>query len=177
MKIVVTPGDLIERCVWDQYHRFVLRGKVRKKDIDELLKKNEEFEIDEKTAFVIGLLNRIHTPFLTYKLNQELKADLENKSTHIEKEDRYYINKYNLEDTAHLFLRKFPKEYESKSLVFRRELEKLPELIEIFIYNLNQLESIMYKGAPMVKIKQVKKIINEVFSEKNYYDGETNWKK
>lgn len=161
MKILIKPSELIERCIWDEYVRFELKSKYSKSEISELIIKDEEFEIKEELAFVIGLLNRIYTPYLVYKVNQALKCDLENRSVIVDK--RLQINKELLEDTAEKFLRKIPENYKSIDPEFNENLEKLKPLIDIFIYNLNNLEITKYKDAPMVKCKQVKKLINEIF--------------
>lgn len=161
MKILIKPSELIERCIWDEYVRFELKSKYSKSEISEIIIKDEEFEIKEELAFVIGLLNRIYTPYLVYKVNQSLKCDLENRSVIVDK--RLQINKELLEDTAEKFLRKIPVNYKSIDPEFNENLEKLKPLIDIFIYNLNNLEITKYKDAPMVKCKQVKKLINEIF--------------
>lgn len=160
MTIRIKPSEIIERCIWLEYERFALRGKYNRAEIREIIKKDEEFEIDEHTAFVIGLLNRVYTPLLSYKLNQILKADLENKSAMVD--TRMHINIDVLVDTAYKFKRNFPNEYKSKDKEFNDEYERLDNIIELFVYNINNLESILYKGVNMVRCRQVKKIINKV---------------
>lgn len=160
MKILIKPSEIIERCIWDEYVRFALKDKYNKEEIRNIIEANEEFEIDESMAFVIGLLNRIYTPNIIYKLNQSLKSDLENKSVVVEK--RLQINKDILEDSALKFIKKIPAGYVSDDILFNKNLEKLENIITLFIYNINQLGTTTFKNVSMVKCKQVKKIINEI---------------
>jgi hypothetical protein len=66
MKILVCPEDLIKRCVWDHYVYYVLGSD---KEGERILKENNEFEIDERSAVVIGLLKVIETENLIHKFN------------------------------------------------------------------------------------------------------------
>lgn len=160
MKIFIKPSEIIERCIWDDYTRFALKGKFSREEIRKIIADDEEFEIDESMAFVIGLLNRVYTPNVIYKLNQLLKSNLENKSVIVEK--RLQINKDLLEDSALRFIKKFPENFVSKDIEFNINFKQLQDIIDLFVYNVNQLETTKFKDVEMVKCKQVKKIINEI---------------
>lgn len=163
MKIIIKPSDIIERCLWDKYYRFCLKNNYNKEEVKKIVAENKEFEISEKDAFVIGLLNCIYTPDLIYKLNQLLKSDLENKSTIID--NRLHINRDLLVDSATNFLLKFPDFFKSDKYDFNLYYNKLDKIIQLFIFNLNNLETTKFKDALMVKCKQVKKLINEIIIE------------
>lgn len=69
MKIIVTPQDLIERCLWSDYEQYAIRHLTIEQR-NTIIRENKEFEIDERNAFVCRLLRCIHTDNLVHKLNE-----------------------------------------------------------------------------------------------------------
>lgn len=159
MKILVKPSDLISMFIWDKYKHFCLEDKTPT-EISELIKKNEEFEIDEKDAFVIGLTNVIYTNEIVYKFKQFLKETLENKSFDID--NKHFINKELLIDAIGEFGRKLPKEWKSEDPAFNKGLKELPKAIQQFDTNLNKLPTVSVQDWPCVNYISVKKIINKL---------------
>jgi hypothetical protein len=169
MKIIVKPSDLIGRLVWDMYEYHVLQD-LSKKQINELIEKNEEFELSEKDAFVIGLLNTIFTDELIYKYTQYLRQilDIKNFSNLEHDKDgspthRSYVTKQMLLTYSDNFFKKIPTDYilvgEPK---FNIQLKQLTEIHEIFKNEIEQLEVSIVKKWECVKYGQVKKIINKI---------------
>lgn len=159
MKINVTPSDLIKRFVWDKYEYFCLDGK-NNAEINQIIEDDDEFEISEDDAFVIGLTNVIYTNEVIYKFKQFLKEILDNKSfTH---EGRLYINRQILLDCIHDFKNKLPKKWSSDDAHFNKELELLPDIYIVYTDKVNGLITINVQDWPCVKHAQVKKIINKI---------------
>ena len=69
MKIIVTPQDLIERCLWSDYEQYAIRHLTAEQR-NTLIRENKEFEINERDAFVCRLLRCIYTDNLVHKLNE-----------------------------------------------------------------------------------------------------------
>jgi len=77
MKITIRPSGIIKRCCWDAYVYYVLKSD---KEGQKLLEADEEFEISEKDALVMGLLKVIETDNLIHKFNGYIVEVLMNKS-------------------------------------------------------------------------------------------------
>src|ERR1043165_5807765 len=142
MKLLVRPSDLIKRFIWDKYQHFCLQ-QVRFEEISRIIREDNEFEINEDQAFVIGLTNVIYTDRVVYKFKQHLKELLENKcfdevevssGLNDEGEEEEYrnvkllINKQIIIDGANDFLNKIPKTWDAsqESAAFYAELRSIP---------------------------------------------------
>ena len=66
MKIKVLPEDLVKRCLWDSYVYYILGSD---KEGDRILRENNEIDLSEKDALIIGLLKVIETDNLIFKFN------------------------------------------------------------------------------------------------------------
>lgn len=159
MKILITPSDLIKRFVWDQYVEYVLDGK-NTADINKIIKDDEEFEISEDDAFVIGLTNVVYTTEVIYKFKQFLREILDNKN--FEQDNRLYINKQFLLNSIQDFKNKIPKGWISDDNRLNEELTQLPDVYTAFEKGVNALITINVQEWPCVKYAQVKKIINKL---------------
>ena len=114
MVIKVKPSDLIERFVWDKYEYYCLDGKTSV-EISEIISENNEFEIKETDAFVIGLISVIYTDEVIYKFKQFILGILTNKNVEFEK--RLYIGQQTLLDSLNDFKSKIPKNWKSTASV------------------------------------------------------------
>ena len=70
MTIKIQPEDIVRRCLWDNYVYYILAGSD--KEAERLLAENQEMEISEKDALVIGLLKVIDTDNLIHKFNNHV---------------------------------------------------------------------------------------------------------
>jgi hypothetical protein len=159
MTIRVRPSDLISRFIWDNYDYFCLDGKSNAEK-NKIIENDEEFEISEEDAFVIGLTNVIYTNEVIRKYQQFLRSILENK--HFEQDNRKYINRQLLINSIYTFKNKIPKTYTSTSNKFNDELAQLPALYTKFTEGVNNLTTITVQDCPCVKYGQVKKVINKL---------------
>lgn len=159
MTIKIRPSDLISRFIWDSFDSFVLDGKSNAEK-NKIIEEDQEFEITEEQAFVIGLTNVIYTNEVIYKYKQFLRSILENK--HFEQDNRKYINRQLLINCIYTFKNKIPKTYVSKSNQFNTELQQLPGLYTKFTEAINALTTITVQDCPCVKYGQVKKVINKL---------------
>jgi len=115
MQILITPEDIIKRCLWSEYKRFCLKGKTDD-DIDQIIKKNKPEILSENDAFVIGLLRIVETPKLIHRFNIDIAELLNIKSTihKINGEDKVLINKHSLLKEIIDFKDRFPAAYQPK---------------------------------------------------------------
>lgn len=125
MTIKLHPEDIVRRCLWDHYVYYILGGSD--KEAERLLKENEQIEISEKDALVIGLLKVIETDNLIHKFNGYVMELLTNKS--IKEKEALLIRKKTFDAAVDKFVEKFPDYWEPNSL-FRRGLEDLVLYVE-----------------------------------------------
>lgn len=107
MKLLITPEDIIKRCCWDSYVYYVVGTE---KEAQKKLKDNEEIEMSEEDALVIGLFKVIETNNLIHKFNTYITEILSNKSSKQEK--TLMVRKKTLDSALEKFLNKFPDYWE-----------------------------------------------------------------
>lgn len=135
MTIKLHPEDIVRRCLWDHYVYYILGGSD--KEAERLLKENEEIEMSEKDALVIGLLKVIETDNLIHKFNGYVMELLTNKS--LKEKEALLIRKKTFDAAVDKFVEKFPDYWEPNSL-FRKGLEDLVLYVENIKKDVDQLE-------------------------------------
>lgn len=134
MQIKVYPIDLIKRCVWDSYVYYVVGSD---KEAQKILEENQEIEMSERDALVIGLLKVIETDNLVHKFNSYIVEILTNKST--TNSGQLLIRKRVLDLSVDKFLDKFP-DYWIPSTQWSKALKDLVEYVDIIKNNVEKLE-------------------------------------
>jgi hypothetical protein len=134
MKIALCPEDLVRRCCWDHYVYYVLGSD---KEGERILKENQEFEISERDALVIGLLKVIETDNLIHRFNTHIVDFLSNRS--INNNNQVLIRKKTLEIFVDKFIDKFP-DYWVPNSVYKKSLTELIDYIEDFKVKVDDLE-------------------------------------
>jgi hypothetical protein len=157
MKITISPHDIIERCLWDDYEYYVMSKDV---DIETFISENEEFEIEENDALVIGLLKCIETNNLSHRLNQHIQHFVSNRAFTIEK--KYYVKKKLLIETITKFNKKFPSSW-NPGAMYKGSLDDvlkyIDELVEL-VDGLRITETTDNFGThELVELNHIKKIL------------------
>jgi hypothetical protein len=134
MQIKVYPIDLVKRCVWDSYVYYIVGSD---KEAQKILEENQEMEISERDALVIGLLKVIETDNLIHKFNTYIVEILTNKST--SSGSQLLIRKKVLDLAVDKFLDKFP-DYWIPSSHWSRCLKDLVEYINSMKKSIEKLE-------------------------------------
>ena len=125
MTIKIYPEDIVRRCLWDHYVYYILGGSD--KEAEKILRENQEIEVSEKDALVMGLLKVIETDNLIHKFNGYIMELLTNKS--LKEKEMLLIRKKTFDAAVDKFVEKFPDYWEPNSL-FRRGLEDLVLYVE-----------------------------------------------
>lgn len=125
MTIKIHPEDIVKRCLWDNYVYYILGGSD--KEAEKILRENQEMEVSEKDALVMGLLKVIETDNLIHKFNGYVMELLTNKS--LKEKDALLIRKKTFDAAVDKFVEKFPDYWEPNSL-FRKGLEDLVVYVE-----------------------------------------------
>jgi hypothetical protein len=119
MKILISPSDIVKRCLWDSYVYYIIGSE---KEGERLLKEDKEFEISERDAIVIGLLKVMDTDNLIHRFNDYLTHFLSIRS--IKDKESFLIRKKSIEISIDKFLNKFP-EYWDKPVNYSNGLDDL----------------------------------------------------
>ena len=135
MIITVTPDDLIKRCLWSDYKRFVLKDKSEL-DVQNIVKENKPISLTENDAYAIGLLKVIETDNLIHRFIVHMKDVINIKSSIFDK--NVYLSVRIVENELESFKKRFP-EYWDSDLVYKNSIEdliifitRLQETIKLF---------------------------------------------
>ena len=135
MNIKIYPEDIVKRCLWDHYVYYILGGSD--KEAQRILSENEEVEVSEKDALVIGLLKVIETDNLIHKFNGYIMELLTNKS--LKEKELLLVRKKALDASLDKFVDKFPDYWEPNS-GYRNGLLELVEYVENIKKDVEKLE-------------------------------------
>ncbi|MFA5585508.1 MAG: hypothetical protein WDA02_03065 [Saccharofermentanales bacterium] len=142
MQIIITPNDIIQRCLWDKYKKFCL-GDKSDDDIKIIVNENNPMTISEDDAYAIGLLKIIETDNLIHRFNENVLDILQIKSNVIK--DELYINKNVINRDIGNYLEKFP-EYYKPPFNYIQSLSDLKKYIKEIEEKIENLEIINVKN-------------------------------
>ncbi len=109
LNIVALPSDIIKRCLFSKYKRFVLKG-MNKEEIDKWIEEDKPEVISENDAYVIGLLKIIESDNLVHRFNIFIEDFLKIKSTI--NDDKVMINKSSVMKEILEFKDMFPEKFQ-----------------------------------------------------------------
>ncbi len=159
MNIILTPEDLIKRCLWSDYKRFVLKDKSEQ-EIQSLVKENKPVVLSENDGYAIGLLKVIETDNLIHRFIVHMKEMINIKSTIFDKS--VYISVRIVENELESFKKRFPEYWESdrvyeKSIQdlinYINNLQLLTKTFEVFEFKIKE------KKIRYFQSKDIKKMI------------------
>jgi hypothetical protein len=158
MKIILSPEDMVKRCLWDSYTYYIIGSE---KEAEKILKENKEFEISERDAIVIGLLKVMETDNLIHRFNDYLTHFLTIRS--IKEKESFIIKKKSLETNIEKFLDKFP-DYWTPSVNYSNSLKDLVIYIDQLKEKINKLDilkvSIQNVQYEFYSTNSIKKLLN-----------------
>lgn len=135
MNIVLCPDDILRRCLWSDYKRFVLKDKSEQ-EIKLLILENKPIALSENDAYAIGLLKVIETDNLVHRFTVHMKDMINIKSTIFDK--NVYMSVKIVENELESFKKRFPEywnadsDYEQAILDLNEHIVKLQALIKTF---------------------------------------------
>jgi len=159
MIITVTAEDLIRRCLWSDYKRFVLKDKSEQ-EIQNIVKENKPIVLSENDAYVIGLLKVIETDNLIHRFVVHMREVINIKSTIFNK--NVYLAVKIVENELESFKKRFPEYwtpdpiYEksiSELIIYINQLQALTKTFEIFEFKVKE------KKVRYFQSKDIKKMI------------------
>jgi len=129
MQILVYPEDIIKRCLWTKYKKFVLKDK-NDEEVDKIIEENSPVVLSENDAYVIGLLKVIETDNLIHRFNLHVDDFLKIKST-INKE-RVIINKSALLKEILEFKDMFPDAYKPNTEYLEAIIDMKKYVVDVY---------------------------------------------
>jgi len=141
MQIIVTPNDIIQRCLWDKYKKYCLHNKSED-EVKKIVDENKPVHLNEEDAYVIGLLKIIETDNLIHRFNENILDSLQIKSNIIK--DELFINKTTITKEITTYLDKFPDYYKAP-FNYKQSIHELKNYIIVVEGKLKNLEIINVK--------------------------------
>lgn len=123
MEIRIKPSEIVTRCLWDNYVRFVIGNEHKAKEI---LLKDEEILLSDNDAFLIGLLKTLEITNLIHKFNDFIWFVLRNKSKQYQ--NVFYISKKTTLTEIDLYMNNFPS-YWTPNKYFEYPYKELVEYV------------------------------------------------
>ena len=113
MQILITPEDIIRRCLFLEYKRFCLEksGKKSEDELRKIIEENKPTVLNEEDAFVIGLLKVVDTPNLVHRFKFHMGEVLKDRSN-IFNNKLFIIKSVALKEIGQ-FIQRFPNEYKA----------------------------------------------------------------
>lgn len=161
MKILLSIEDIIKRCLWLKYRKFILK-KMSDEEIKKIIEDNNLIEISEEDAYVIGLLKVVKTENISHQFNVHLLDFLNIKSTI--NDDVVMISKSALLKEIIEYKGMFPVEYKPCDK-FQNSIDELNIHIMLIHDEISKLDEIKIdfkdKLYTFVRSSDVNKILNK----------------
>jgi hypothetical protein len=167
MQLLITPEDIIRRCLWSDYQRFCLTGKSAD-EINKIIEENQPVVLKEEDAYVIGLLKIVETPNLVHRLKEHIDEVLKIRSN-IFNNKLYIIKSVALKEISQ-FVQRFPDSYKA-SFEYKKGIEELKAYSEKFYQEVDKLVTSTFQSGDKtytyVSSNAVKDIIFEKIKDKD----------
>jgi len=164
MQIRIKPSDIIERCLFLDYKKFILKDYTEAQ-IKEIIEKDEPFIISEDDAYVIKLLKCVKTTNLIHKFSKNI-TELVDIKNHIDKEKEVVvISKASLLSDIENFKNSFPTYYNGDENMME-SIKEMKVHVDSVLQKINKLEIILIElknktKIPCYRSKDVIKILKK----------------
>jgi hypothetical protein len=168
MIITLTPDDIIKRCLWTSYRRFVKNNEgihlrdLPEVEIEEIVKENKLISLSEDDAYAIGLLKVIETDNLVHRFDKHMIDILNMKSTIFNGD--VYISVRLIENELDGFKKRFPS-YWKPATNYQTALSNLNEYLRKIEENLPSIQIFEFKVKDKTiryfQSKDIKKLIEK----------------
>jgi translation initiation factor 2B subunit (eIF-2B alpha/beta/delta family) len=159
MQIIVTPSDIINRCLWDKFRKFCLHQR-NEDDVKKIIEENKPLSLSEEDAFAIGLLKVIETDNFIHRFNEHMMEVLQIKSNVFK--DELFINKQSITKELSSYMDKFP-EYYKPTFHYKKSIDDLKNYISVIEENVSKAEVFNVKNKEKImtyyKSKDIKKCL------------------
>lgn len=163
MQILITPEDIIKRCLWSDYKRFCLKGKSED-NILIIIEENKPIILKEEDAYVIGLLKIVETPNLVHRLKENMDEMLKIRSN-IFNNKLYIIKSVALKEINQFVLR-FPPTFKP-SFEYKKGIEDLKIFSEKIYNEVDKLPTQLFQNGDKTYTYVSSNNVKDIVDEKN----------
>lgn len=163
MNIILTPEDIIKRCLWLNYKRFCLKGKTDE-EINKIIEENQPVSLKEEDAYVIGLLKIVETPNLVHRLKEHMDEVLKIRSN-IFNNKLYIIKSVTLKEISQFVLR-FPDSFKAP-FEYKKGIEELKVISEKFYTEVDSLPIFSFQSNDKTYTYVSSNAVKDIIDEKN----------
>jgi translation initiation factor 2B subunit (eIF-2B alpha/beta/delta family) len=167
MQILITPEDIIRRCLWIEYKRFCLRDK-NDEDIKKIIEENKPVALKEEDAYVIGLLKVVETPNLVHRLKEHMDEVLKIRSNIFN--NKLYIIKSVAMKEISTFVARFPEGFKPP-FEYKKGIEDLKEFSTRIYADIDKLQTYSFASGDKIytyiSSNGVKTIVDDKDKEKD----------
>lgn len=172
MQILITPEDIIRRCLWLDYKRFCLKDK-NEEEIKNILEENNPVALSEEDAYVIGLLKIVETPNLVHRLKEHMDDVLKIRSN-IFNNKLYIIKSVALKEISQ-FVQRFPDGFKPP-FEYKKGIEDLKIFSEKVYFDVDKLLTYSFQNGDKIytyiSSNSVKEIVDDKKKERISYKEE-----
>jgi len=166
MQILITPEDIIRRCLWLDYKRFCLKEKGEE-ELRKVIEENKPVALKEDDAYVIGLLKIVETPNLVHRLKEHMDEVLKIRSN-IFNNKLFIIKSVALKEIGQ-FVQRFPEGFKAP-FEYKKGIEDLKVFSEKIYGEVDRLPTQTFQNGDKtytyVSSNSVKNIVDEKDKEK-----------
>lgn len=170
MQILITPEDIIRRCLWLEYKRFCLRDKAED-EIKVLIEENKPTIIKEEDAYVIGLLKVVDTPNIVHRFKEHMNDILKIRSNIFN--NKLYIIKSVVIKEISGFKQRFPDGFKP-TFEYKNGIEELFLFVDKVLIEAEKLSVYSFQNQDKIytyfSSNSVKDIIDEKDKDKKEKD-------
>jgi len=172
MQILITPDDIIRRCLYLEYKRFCLKDKTEE-EIKKLIDENNPTVLKEEDAYVIGLLKVVDTPNIVHRFKEHMNEILKIKSN-IFNNKLFIVKSVVLKEISSFKLR-FPEGFKAP-FEYKNGIEELNLFVDKVYLEVDKIPTQAFQSQDRtytyVSSNAVKDIVDEKDKEKKEKERE-----
>lgn len=163
MQIVITPDDIIRRCLWLDYKKFCLKNK-NEEEITRIIEENKPVALKEEDAYVIGLLKIVETPNLVHRLKENMDEILKVKSNIFN--NKLFIVKSVILKEISTFVARFPDSFKA-TFEYKKGIEDMKIFSEKIYIDVDKLPTQTFPNGDKIYTYVSSNSVKDIVDERN----------
>jgi len=163
MNIMITPDDIIRRCLWLEYKRFCLKDKTED-EIKRIIEDNDPVVLKEDDAYVIGLLKIVETSNVVHRFKEHMNEILKIKSNIFN--NKLFIMKSVALKEISTFTQRFPESFKAP-FEYKASIEDLKIFADKIYKEVDKIPTQSYQKDDKVYIYISSNSIKDLVDEKD----------
>lgn len=163
MQILITPEDIIRRCLWLDYKRFCIKERGEE-ELKRIIEENKPIVLKEEDAYVIGLLKIVETPNLVHRLKEHMDEVLKIRSN-IFNNKLYIIKSVALKEIGQ-FVQRFPDAFKAP-FEYKIGIDDLKIFSEKIYAEVDKLPTSSFQSGDKIYTYISSNSVKDIVDEKN----------